>query len=174
VFLNLQDHDNYETEIQPVIKECIRLEIGVLLYLAHPTALLGQRNMINVWVRDRENNWNLGWDIGNVDLSTLIAYKLKLNWDAKIRLITVIRDPKEELQAREFLQSLVTLARLPKTLVEVHVGDFRTIVNQAPVADLNIFGMEENLRFDIIQEISKSTNSSCLFVKDSGYESILA
>ncbi|MBT8257378.1 MAG: Na-K-Cl cotransporter [Bacteroidia bacterium] len=174
VFLNLQDHDNYETEIQPVIKECIRLEIGVLLYLAHPTALLGQRNMINVWVRDRENNWNLGWDIGNVDLSTLIAYKLKLNWDAKIRLITVIRDPKEELQAREFLQSLVTLARLPKTLVEVHVGDFRTIVNQAPVADLNIFGMEENLRFDIIKEISKSTNSSCLFVKDSGHESILA
>ncbi|NNK73971.1 MAG: Na-K-Cl cotransporter [Flavobacteriaceae bacterium] len=174
VFLNLQDHDDYEREIQPVIKECIRLEIGVLLYLAHPTALLGQRNMINVWVRDREQNWNLGWDIGNVDLSTLIAYKLKTNWDAKIRLITVIRNQEEENQAREFLQSLVTLARLPKTLIEVHVGDFRTIVSQAPAADLNIFGMEENLRFDIIKEISAKTNSSCLFVKDSGHESILA
>ncbi|MFC2148958.1 amino acid permease [Bacteroidota bacterium] len=43
VFLNLQQHDNYETEIRPVIKECIRLEIGVLLYSSHPTALLGRR-----------------------------------------------------------------------------------------------------------------------------------
>ncbi len=174
VFLNLQDHDNYESEIRPVIKECIRLEIGVLLFLAHPMAHLGQRNLINVWVRDREQNWNLGWDIGNVDLSTLIAYKLKINWGAQIRLITVIRNPEEESEAREFLQSLITLARLPKTLIEVYIGDFRTIVAQAPAADLNIFGMEENLRYDIISEISEKTNSSCLFVKDSGHESILA
>ncbi len=174
VFLNLQDHDDYESEIRPVISECIRLEIGVLLYLSHPTAQLGQRNMINVWVRDREQNWNLGWDIGNVDLSTLIAYKLKMNWGARIRLITVIRDPNEEEQAREFLESLITLARLPRTEVDVFVGDFRTVVRKAPSADLNIFGMEEGLRFEVIKEISASVNSSCLFVKDSGYESILA
>jgi amino acid transporter len=174
IFLNLQDHDDFETEIRPVIKESIRLEIGILLYSAHPTARLGQRNTINVWVRDRKDNWSLGWDIGNLDLSTLIAYKLKTNWDARIRLITVIDDETEKENATNFLHSLVTLARLPNTLTEVNVGDFRTIIKQAPSADINIFGMEENLSHQFIQEMTLSTNSSCLFVKDSGHESILA
>ena len=174
VFLNLQQHDDYETEIRPVIKESIRLEIGVLLYSSHPTALLGRRNMINVWVSDRTDNWNLGWDIGNLDLSTLIAYKLKKNWEATIRLIIVISDPKEKENAEQFLNSLINLARLPKTLIEVHVGDFKEIVKKAPSADLNIFGMDENLNFDFVKEMTAKTGSSCLFVKDSGHESILA
>lgn len=174
VFLNLQQHDDYETEIRPVIKESIRLEIGVLLYSSHPTALLGKRNMINVWVSDRTDNWNLGWDIGNLDLSTLIAYKLKKNWEATIRLIIVIRDEKEKENADKFLKSLINLARLPQTLTEVHVGNFMEIVGQAPSADLNIFGMDENLRFDFVKTMTLKTESSCLFVKDSGHESILA
>ena len=174
VFLNLQQHDDYETELRPVIKECIRLEIGVLLYLSHPKALLGQRNMINVWVRDRKDNWDLGWDIGNLDLSILVAYKLKKNWDANIRLIIVIDDEKEKENAQEFLMTLINLARLPQTLTDVHVGNFREIVEIAPAADLNIFGMDENLQFDFVKEVSAKTGSSCLFVKDSGHESILA
>ena len=174
IFLNLQDHDDYESEIRPVIRESIRLEIGILLFSSHPTARLGQRNIINVWVRDRKDNWSLGWDIGNLDLSTLIAYKLKKNWDAKIRLITVIDDENEKENATSFLESLINLARIPKTLTEVHVGDFRTIVNKAPAADINIFGMEENLSFEFVKEMTLKTNSSCLFVRDSGHESILA
>jgi len=174
VFLNLQQHDNYETEIRPVIKESIRLEIGVLLYSSHPTALLGRRNMINVWVSDRTDNWDIGWDIGNLDLSILIAYKLKKNWDATIRLIIVIKDEKERENAHKFLKLLINLARLPETLTEVRVGNFKDTVANAPSADLNIFGMEENLRFEFVKEMTISTNSSCLFVKDSGHESILA
>ncbi len=130
--------------------------------------------MINVWVSDRSGNWNLGWDIGNLDLSTLIAYKLKRNWEATIRLIIVIRDPEEENNAHDFLNSLTNLARLPQTLTEVHVGNFRDIVSNAPSADLNIFGMDEKIEFDFVKEMSSKTNSSCLFVKDSGHESILA
>ena len=174
LFLNLQDHDDFESEIRPVISEAIRLEIGVLLFSAHPTARLGQRNIINVWIRDRKGNWNLGWDIGNVDLATLIAYKLKKNWGAQIRLLTVIDDPAEKEKATTFLNSLINLARIPKTLTEVHVGDFRTVVKQVASADINIFGMEENLSFEFITELTNYTNSSCLFVKDSGHESILA
>lgn len=174
LFLNLQDHDDFESEIRPVIRESIRLEIGVLLFSAHPTARLGQRNLINVWVRDRKGNWNLGWDIGNLDLSTLIAYKLKKNWNAQIRLITVIDDGNERENASNFLNSLINLARIPQTLTEVHVGKFKDIVARVPSADINIFGMEENLGFEFIEEMTHKTNSSCLFVKDSGHESILA
>jgi len=174
VFLNMQNHDDYENELRPVIKESIRLEIGVLLYSSHATAMLGQRNTINVWVSDRKGNWDLGWDIGNLDLSLLVAYKLKMNWIASIRLIMVISDPKEEENAKAFLSDLINLARLPSTLTEVHVGDFRTVLDKVPSADLNIFGMNENLRFEFVKEMSAKTESSCLFVKDSGHESILA
>ncbi len=174
VFLNLQDHDDYETELRPVIKESIRLEIGRLLYSLHPTALLGQRNTINVWVSDRKTKWDLGWDIGNLDLSVLIAYKLKMNWGARIRLIMVVGDPKEEDNAKEFLSLLINLARLPETLTEVHIGDFNTVLRSAPTADLNIFGMDDNLKFEFVKEMSAKTKSTCLFVKDSGHESILA
>ncbi|MGB5653082.1 MAG: Na-K-Cl cotransporter, partial [Robiginitalea sp.] len=174
VFLNLQDHDDYETELRPVIKESIRLEIGVLLYFLHPVALLGQRNTINVWVSDRKTQWDLGWDIGNLDLSILVAYKLKMNWQARIRLITVINDPQEAEKARDFLSLLINLARLPETLTEVIVGDFNTVITQAPAADLNIFGMDDDLKFNFVKEMSAKTKSTCLFVKDSGHESILA
>jgi len=174
IFLNLQNHDDYESELKPVMKEAIRLEIGVLLYKLHPIALLGQRNMINVWVSNRKGNWTLSWDIGNLDLSVLIAYKLKMNWNAQIRLITVIDDTEEEQNAKDFLKSLVNLARLPQTLTKVHVGSFFEFVPNAPTADLNIFGMDDTLKYDFIKSMSEKTKSSCLFVKDSGHESILA
>ncbi len=174
IFLNMQNHDNYEKELKPVMKEAVRLEIGILLYKLHPRSLLGQRNMINVWVSNRKGNWTLGWDIGNLDLSVLVAYKLKLNWNARIRLITVIDDEAEKVNAENFLNSLISLARLPRTLTKVHVGDFKSFVEKAPSADLNIFGMDDMLNYEFIQDMSKKTESSCLFVKDSGHESILA
>jgi solute carrier family 12 sodium/potassium/chloride transporter 2 len=126
-------------------------------------------------VSERKANWQLGGlDIGNLDLAILVAYKLKLNWDARIRLITVVESPEEEIKAKEFLKSLTQLARLPQTLTEVFVGNFSDIVAKAPLADLNIFGMEEALPYDFIKDMSQKTNSSCLFVRDSGQESILA
>jgi len=125
-------------------------------------------------VSDRTDNWNLGWDIGNLDLSTLNVYKLKKSWEVTIRLIIVIRDEKEKENADQFLKSLINLARLPQTLTEVHVGNFMEIVGQAPPANLNIFGMDENLKFDFVKSMTMRTASSCLFVKDSGHESILA
>ena len=174
IFLNLQHHDDYENELRPVIVESIRLEIGVLLFSAHPTTLFGERNVINVWVSERKANWDLGWDIGNLDLCMLIAYKLKMNWGARIRMITVIKDPDEQAEAIDFLHRLINLARLPDTLTEVHVGDFNTIVSKAPTADLNIFGMDADLKFEFVKTMSDKTQSSCLFARDSGHESILA
>ena len=175
LFLNLQDHDDYERELKPVMKETMRLEIGILLFNLHTTTLLGERNTINVWVSNRKDNWQVdGLDIGNLDLSILVAYKLKMNWNARIRLITVVDNDIQEIQAKAFLKSLIHLARLPNTLTEVYVGSFNDLVTKAPTADLNIFGMQDTLPFNFINDMSQKTNSSCLFVRDSGHESILA
>jgi hypothetical protein len=34
--------------------------------------------------------------------------------------------------------------------------------------------MDDDLKFDFVREMSTKTKSTCLFVKDSGHESILA
>ncbi|MCH2022174.1 MAG: amino acid permease [Saprospiraceae bacterium] len=174
VYLNLRKCNESPEELSTIIKEAIFSKIGVLLFVPHLTSGFGQRQTINVWIRDRSPRWQISWDIGNLDLSILIAYKLQLNWGANIRLITVIENEEEMAQARKFMDGLMDLARLPQTEKIVVSGNFFDYLKKAPIADLNIFGMLPEPDFDSIYKVSEQTNSSCLFVRDSGYENVMA
>ncbi len=174
LFLNLYRCKETREDILKIIQEAIYSEVGVLLFAPHVNAGFGQRQYINIWIRDRSPSWNISWNIGNLDLSILIAYKLKLNWNAKIRLITVISDTEEHENAQHFMAQLVDLARLPNTEIIVQKGDFMAYLPKAPLADLNIFGMLETANFDHIDKTVETTSSSCLFVRDSGLENIMA
>ena len=174
VFLNMPISAQREDAYRRVIAQATALKLGTLIYAAHPVASLGQRRHINVWIRDRSPNWRLSWDIGNLDLSILTAYKLMRNWNAQMRVITVIDDESEEENARRFMSRLVDLARIPDTEVVVAKGNFNTYLAEAPQADLNIFGLVPHPDFDVIRRLVETTNSTCLFVQDSGRESALA
>ena len=174
IFLTMPDSPEQEAAYRRVIQHATTQKIGTLLYSPHPIASLGQRRHINVWIRDRSPDWHLSWDIGNLDLSILTAIKLKRNWEANMRVITVINDEGEEENAHYFMSRLVDLARIPDTEVVVAKGAFNTYVAQAPQADLNIFGLVPDPNFDFIRHMVEETNSTCLFVRDSGRESALA
>jgi hypothetical protein len=174
VFLTLPTTAEREAEHRRVIAEASAQNLGVLLYAPHPVAGLGQRRSINVWIRDRSPDWQLSWDIGNLDLSILTAYKLKRNWDATFRLITVIEDEREIEKAREFMVRLTDLARIPDTDVVVAPGRFNDFLPVAPQADLNLFGLVPDPDFSFVRRMVQATNSTCLFVRDSGHESALA
>jgi len=113
-------------------------------------------------------------DIGNLDLALLTGYKLSQNWDARLRLLTVVRDENESGRAREFLDTLVDLGRLPDAEIIVRSGAFRDHVSDVPQADLSIFGLNPNIDFGFSRQLVGRTESSCLFVQDSGLESALA
>ena len=113
-------------------------------------------------------------DIGNLDLSILVAYKLKRNWLATIRLVTVVDNEEQKLEATNFMAELIELARLPKTEVLVHVGKFNDFISNSSEADINIFGLVQNPDFNFMEEMVKKTNTTCLFIRDSGFENILA
>jgi hypothetical protein len=113
-------------------------------------------------------------DIGNLDLPLLIAYKLVRNWDARMRLLTVVEDPDEREAAREFMERVTDLARMPATEVVVRQGTFEDVVPSAPQADLNLFGLTDDPDFDFMRSMVRTTRSSCLFVRDSGEENALA
>ena len=174
VFLHMAERSGREEAFRNVILEAERRSLGVLLYAPHPQAILGQRQSINIWLRDRSPDWKIAWDIGNLDLSILIGYKLKRNWGAHMRLITVVRTDEEIAPALAFMEQLLDLARLPGTEVIVQTGTFKTYVSEAPHADLNLFGLLPDPNFDFIDHMVIETQASCLFVRDSGLENVMA
>ncbi len=174
VFVQLPDDRAQEDDLRAIITEAQRELLGTLLYAPHPKAGLARQQHINVWIHDRSPDWQLTMEIGNLDLSILIAYKLQTNWRAKLRLVMVVEDPANLDKANAFLNQLEDSARIPGAEVVVATGDFETFVVEAPRADLNIFGMLAAPDFDFMRRMTEQTGASCLFVRDSGVENALA
>ena len=64
--------------------------------------------------------------------------------------------------------------RLPSA-AEFHVlkGELKGTIKPAPKAEINIFGLGDELPFEFMHEVLELSNSSCVFVRDSGYENAL-
>ena len=174
LFLPQPDSASREQDYRTILTNLSDIPIGVLIYAAHPHAGLGQREQINIWIHDRSPDWSISMDIGNLDLPLLTAYKLSKNWDAQMRLLTVIDDPSERENARAFMETVTDLARMPGADIVVKQGAFEDAVPDAPQADLNMFGLTPEPDFDFMRSMVDQTRSSCLFVADSGQESALA
>lgn len=146
----------------------IKYEMGVIILRQHPRMAFGMQQNINLWLRDKSPNWHL---------AMLIALQLQLNWDAKINLVTVSSQAgQDEAQLYRFLEHLSDQARL-SSMTDFHVlpGPFRSALETAPRADINIFGLSPSneIPLKFIQEVSEAAKSSCVFVIDSGRESAL-
>lgn len=92
----------------------------------------------------------------------------------EIQLVTVVDNKEQEQQAAKFMAELIELARLPKTEAVIHIGDFNKFVLNAPTADLNIFGLVPEPYFKFMEKMVNNTQTTCLFIRDSGMENILA
>ena len=174
VFLRMPGTPEREADYRRVIAEADREQVGTLLYAPHPRASLGQRQTINVWIRDRSPDWRISMEIGNLDLALLTGYKLSQNWDAQMRLVTTVPDPDQQGKAQDFLEKLIDLGRFPDSTAITGTEPFDTYIGNAPQADLNIFGLQPEPDFDTIHRLVDQTNSTCMFVRDSGRESALA
>ena len=124
-----------------------------------------QKN-VNFWIRDKSPNWHLGM---------LIALQLQLNWEGQLNLISATAKEEDKKRLQQFLERLSDKARLPsETEFYVLVGNFNENLSSAPGADINIFGLADELPFPFMRKAPELTKSSCLFIKDSGQESALA
>ncbi|MBW3666913.1 MAG: Na-K-Cl cotransporter [Actinobacteria bacterium] len=149
--------------------------LGVLLYAEHPTVKLGRQKSINLWFPiEQIGSADLVREIGDMDLATLVGFKLVRNWDAEIRILTALPSPDEKPQTQEFLAEVIDLARLPSAIPYVLDGDLESAPPRAPQADLSIFLLPESLDPEEIRARVSTTRSSCLFAADAGFESALA
>ncbi|WP_020568175.1 amino acid permease [Neolewinella persica] len=174
VFLNLLEAKEAVDDFPKIIGEARRLELGVIVYAPHPLAMLGRQQTVNVWLRAQAPDWEVTPEHQNQDLALLLAYKLKLNWSAKVRIITVVDDFEDQTKARNYLQQVIALARMPIDETRVIHGNFFEQLNHTPPADLNFFGIHPGNDMNYYHETAAKVGTTCLFVMDSGHENIFA
>jgi hypothetical protein len=165
LFLTLGSNPEKDTNIQKIVDIATKYELGTLILKQHPRVAFGLQKDVNIWLRDRSPNWHL---------AILITLQLQANWGGKINLVTVSNSDNDKKRLNSFLNRLSDQTRLP-SLSEFYVlnGSFNEALQNAPRADMNIFGVGDNFEFDFMRETTELTKTSCLFVKDSGNVSAL-
>ncbi len=165
MFLSMS-HDRAKDErLEDMIAIAVREKMGIAVYSKHPQLDLGEQETLNVWLRRSSPN---------KDLAILMTIQLNRNWNGKLRFVTVVANQNEAAKARAAQTRLIDRARLPlSTESIILVGDFTAVLPDAPRADLNIFGISNELDGDTMHNLAAAVNTSCLFVKDSGVESMV-
>lgn len=173
LFLRLPYEAENDEELNSIIQDARMYNMGIQLYGEDNVAQLGRSASINVWIKDKAPDWDLSMDLGNMDLALLTAYKLKMNWGAQMRVITVVDEPDVD-KAYTYLENLLDLARLKNVNPHVEIGTFKEALTTAPQADLDLFGLPDEIDLDELRSYVDLTRSACVFVADSGKENILA
>jgi len=166
LFLTIGRNSDKDEMIKELVRHAIRNELGLAILCQHPRMAFGMQKNVNLWLRDQSPNWHLG---------VLIALKIQLNWQGKLNLITVTENRNDIDRLYKFLEDLTDKTRMPSdTEIKVLSGNFEDAVKSAPRADINIFGTGSEMLYDVMRNTPELTNSSCLFIKDSGSESAFA
>lgn len=159
LFLNLGENDMKDPMVQE-LAEISTGRLGLVILYQYPQAAFGVQQDINLWLRDESPNWRL---------ASLIGIRLQMNWHGSLNIITVAPTREESRRLYQFHEHLGERLSLPSQAeFLVMAGDFRDALARAPRADLNIFGISEGLSFDFMRTISRTTKSSCLFIRDAG------
>jgi len=173
LFMRLSQDKRYDDEIHSIINEARHYKMGIQLYVEDYIAQLGRSASINVWLHERSPEWDLNMEMGNIDLALLSAFKLKTNWNAKMRVITVV-DESEVENAYKYLDNLLEVARLKDVDSHVEIGSFKEALEVSPQADVDFFGLPDDPDLDELRSYVEMTKSACVFVADSGNENVLA
>jgi len=165
MFLSMSDDRSKDARLEDMIAVAVREKMGIAIYSQHVKNALGNKDTLNVWLRRSSPN---------KDLAILMAIQLNRNWNGQLRFITAVDNEEEGTLAQGAQERLFDRARLPGTTEAVIlVGNFKEVLSTAPHADLNIFGISNELDGNTMHNLAAAVNTSCLFVKDSGVESMV-
>ena len=177
LFLSLPHDSDRDPVVEKMIVEGREAGVGVLFLARHPSAGLGRKAAINLWIQRDISGWDVGraFENNNLDLTLLMGFRLMRAWDAELNVVTAVTDADEREAADAFLAEVCDLARLPDgTGRTVLVGPFLEVLKKAPNADLQIQGLPTEPDLARLRDIVERARSSCLFVVDSGRESARA
>lgn len=160
-----EDSDN-DNVIDHVFEEASKEGLGIVLLKYDEAIGVSQEKVINLWIRKQSPN---------INLSILMALQLERNWQGEVRILQVVDHDYEVEEAEGYLGKLKELMRMPLNVeIQVLVGEFNQALKDAPIADINIFGMQNKPDFDFIRRVAGEIRTSVLFLRDSENESALA
>lgn len=164
-----------ERDLQILVDHCHSRRMGMGVFMPHPDGALGRGKVINVWLSERSPDWALTIHNANLDLPVLFAYLLARHPGCAIRLSTVVRAIDDRADAIAFLQRIIDQGRLPEE-TETHVGEgaFIPAVQASPYADVHLFGLSTTIDRERLEDIRDASGGACVFLLDSGQESVLA
>jgi hypothetical protein len=161
-------------DMTTLLSEAKEHGMGVVLLSTDPVQEFGQEQRINVWVRSQAPEWKLSLRLSNLDLSLLLAYQLAREWGGRIHLCMAVQDDSIREDAESFLNDLMHLSRLTRWMtMHVLVGSFDEALQQVPQGDLNILGLPPEPTMEGLRKLTQKVGT-CLLVRDSGNESVLA
>ena len=165
IFFTMSANPDKDEDLTAMIGMSVREKLGIVILAQHSKIAFGNEQKINLWIRRGTPNLNL---------STLLAIQLQRNWsNANIRILSVAFDEDDKTKTEKYLKAIIDNARIPGDVEsEIKIGNFYDIISDIERADLNIFGISEELDCANMHEIVERINTACLFIKDSGEESV--
>jgi hypothetical protein len=165
-----------QKDIQAILDHCRTLSLGLAVYLPPPHQGALRAEKISVWLSERSPHWRLKLHHNsNLDLPLLLAYLLVKTTHGSLRIRTVLPEGVDPQQAMGFLGRVIDRGRLPVgSSREVLSGDFQEALREAVHADLNVLGLAHRINLGWLRDIRDASGGACLFLLDSGRESLLA
>jgi len=161
MFLTMSNDRDKDERLEHLIAMSIEEKLGLIVMGFHARAAFGNKKKINLWIRDKSPNQNL---------ATLLSLELYNSWES-LRLIRVTSREEDLNNEMKDLERIKEEARLPSGLeLVVIIGDFFEILDDPPIADINIFGISGGMGTDNMHRIVDQIKTSCMFAKDSGSE----
>jgi amino acid transporter len=164
-----------ERDLQVILDHCHRREMGMAVFLPHPEGGIGRGRDVVVWISERSPNWELELHNTNLDLPVLLAYLLTRDGGGEMRLSTVVRDSTQVAAGGEFLDRIVDMGRLPPDSSRlILTGGFIEALRDCPYADVHFLGIATTVDLERLIEMRDAAGGACVFLLDSGQESVLA
>ncbi|MBN2436135.1 MAG: amino acid permease [Spirochaetes bacterium] len=164
ILLSMSDDPKKDVRLMEILAISVREKLGVILLNCNSETGFGDRKSVNIWLRV---------DSPNKNLAVLTGLQLGKNWRCKLRLVSSVLNDQEYDHAVTQLKEVKELGRLhANTRITVIRKSFREALDDVSRADLNIFGISQNVDIGFIRNISSSVSGSSLFIMDSGQERI--
>ena len=166
MFLSMSDNPDKDERLEQLISMAMREELGIIVLNLSSERGFGREKDINMWLRSGSPNRNL---------SILTAIQLEKNWNGNLKLLRMVEKEKDISKAQVGLEAIARRGRLPHDCEKLILsGTFPDGLKNGPTADINIFGISDELSVREMHTITSKVKTTCLFIKDSGQESALA
>ncbi|HOC92311.1 MAG TPA: amino acid permease [bacterium] len=164
LFMTMSADREKDQKLERLMAIGMKENLGIIILSHHPKASFGIRKSVNVWMRHGSKN---------INLALLTSMQLSRNWYAKIRIMSAAESEDERTKANKSFRKIAQIARMPAdTEIIVLEGGFEKALKEAPPADLNIFGLPDEIDCEAMHNAAEAINASCLFVMDSGEERV--